>query len=252
MFLDPGFSNWNEKAWRMVAALRLKDPRVASALRRIPRHRFLSRGLWPTAYVDTPLPVGPEATISAPHMVAIQLELGDLQEGMKVLELGSGSGYVLALASLLVGPRGLVVGVEYEPSLVERSLKTLRGLGIRASELKKDPSGTETRPPPGAPAEEVRPVSTIATPESEPSEVRVLCGSGYHGCPTLAPFDRILVSYAGPNPEGEPWLEELKPEGKAVAPVELERYTELEVWKRSQGRWSMEKGPPCLFVRRKA
>ena len=194
MFLDPGFSNWNEKAWRMVAALRLKDPRVASALRRIPRHRFLSRGLWPTAYVDTPLPVGPEATISAPHMVAIQLELGDLQEGMKVLELGSGSGYVLALASLLVGPRGLVVGVEYEPSLVERSLKILRGLGIQASELKKDPSGTETRPPPGAPAEEVRPVSTIATPESEPSEVRVLCGSGYHGCPTLAPFDRILVS----------------------------------------------------------
>ena len=79
---------------------------VIMAMSRVPRELFVPEHLERRAYDDTPLPIGLNQTISAPHMVAIMCELLDLRPGMKVLEVGGGSGYHAAVMAVLVGPRG--------------------------------------------------------------------------------------------------------------------------------------------------
>ena len=72
------------------------------------------------AYTDRPQPIGHNATISAPHMHAMQLELLESavpKEGGKVLDVGAGSGYIAACFARMVGTSGKVVGVEHIESL---------------------------------------------------------------------------------------------------------------------------------------
>lgn len=66
-------------------------------------------------YADTPQSIGHNATISAPHMHAHALELlrDQLHPGARVLDVGSGSGYLAACMALMVGPTGHVVGIEH-------------------------------------------------------------------------------------------------------------------------------------------
>lgn len=78
---------------------------------------------------DTPLPIGYGETISAPHMHATCLELlrGHLRPGARVLDVGSGSGYLSAAMGLMVRDKGgFVLGVEKHPELVEESLANVR------------------------------------------------------------------------------------------------------------------------------
>ncbi|MCI4348513.1 MAG: protein-L-isoaspartate O-methyltransferase, partial [Thermoplasmata archaeon] len=83
---------WPERARTMVQALGPLPRRVAEAMERVPRHRFVPAGLANEAYDDTPLPLGfANSTISAPHMVGLMLEWAELAPGLHVLELGSGS-----------------------------------------------------------------------------------------------------------------------------------------------------------------
>ena len=91
---------------------------VISAMSRVPRELFLPVALQSRAYDDTPLPIGLNQTISAPHMVAIMCDLLDLQPGMTVLEVGGGSGYHAAVMAAMVGPNGMVYSVERKPELV--------------------------------------------------------------------------------------------------------------------------------------
>ena len=80
----------------------VSSPKVQAAMRRVPREEFLPEDLRNEAYVDSPLPIGDGQTISAPHMVAIMAEHLDLSPGMKVLEIGAGSGYHAAVCAELV------------------------------------------------------------------------------------------------------------------------------------------------------
>ena len=66
---------------------------VLEAMARVPRDRFVPAQLRDRAYEDLPLPIGFGQTISAPHMVAIMCDLLDIRPGMKILEVGGGSGY---------------------------------------------------------------------------------------------------------------------------------------------------------------
>ena len=70
-----------------------KDERVLSALNEVPRHVFLDSSFVEFAYSDQPFPIGAGQTISQPSTVAIQTELLSVERGMKVLEIGTGSGY---------------------------------------------------------------------------------------------------------------------------------------------------------------
>jgi len=79
----------------------IRDPRVLEAMRSVPRHEFVLEEFRDRAYEDYPLPIGEGQTISQPYIVAAMLEHLALRENDRVLEVGTGSGYVTALLSVL-------------------------------------------------------------------------------------------------------------------------------------------------------
>lgn len=79
------------------------DPRVAAALRQVPRHLFVPAQIAALAYHDTPLPIGFDKTISQPFIGALMIDLLDPQPGDSVLEVGTGLGYQAAVLAELAG-----------------------------------------------------------------------------------------------------------------------------------------------------
>lgn len=80
----------------------VKDPRVLTAMRTVPRHLFVEKKLQSSAYGDFPLPIGYGQTISQPYIVALMTEMLQVRPDHKVLEVGTGSGYQAAVLSVLV------------------------------------------------------------------------------------------------------------------------------------------------------
>lgn len=107
----------------------VKHADVERAMRECDRKHYVDSGI-PAAYAyqDSPLPIGYHETISAPHMHATCLELlrDHLTEGARVLDVGSGSGYLAAAMGMMVGDTGKVVGIEKHPELVEKSIANVR------------------------------------------------------------------------------------------------------------------------------
>src|ERR1700674_278786 len=100
----------------------ISDPRVLDAMLRIPRHQFVPDSYRSQAYEDHPLPIGDGQTISQPYIVALMLESLRLTPNDKVLEVGTGSGYVTALLAELAAQ---VFSVERHAVLAERARKLL-------------------------------------------------------------------------------------------------------------------------------
>jgi len=117
---------------RMVAAqieMRgVRDPAVLAAMRSVPRHRFVPESMRSQAYEDHPVAIGWGQTISQPYIVALMTELARPRPGMKVLEVGTGSGYQAAVLAEIVGT---VHTIEIVPELGNRAAKTLLELGYR-------------------------------------------------------------------------------------------------------------------------
>ncbi|MDD3310804.1 protein-L-isoaspartate(D-aspartate) O-methyltransferase [Pseudodesulfovibrio sp.] len=80
-----------------IEARGIADRRVLDAMRSLPRHKFVEEALASKAYSDGPLPIGQGQTISQPYIVALMSELLRAEPGMKVLEIGTGSGYQAAV-----------------------------------------------------------------------------------------------------------------------------------------------------------
>lgn len=134
----------------------LQDMRVLNAVRQVPRHLFIPQDLQQRAYSDSALPIGYGQTISAPYMVAWMTEELELQEGNRVLEIGTGSGYQAAVLAELGYVE--VFSIEIIPELAERAANTLRDLGYEDVNLKQ--------------------------------------GDGYFGWQENAPYDAIIVTAA--------------------------------------------------------
>jgi len=117
---------------RMVAeqveARGVKDPTVLAALRAVPRHRFVPAAEGRFAYDDGPLPIGGGQTISQPYIVALMTALARPKPGMRVLEVGTGSGYQAAVLARCVAE---VDTVEVRPELGHRAERLLRELGYK-------------------------------------------------------------------------------------------------------------------------
>ena len=116
---------------RMVESLRrrgIEDEAVLTAMAAVPRHFFLEKDFEDHAYEDKPFPIGCEQTISQPFTVAYQTAMLNIQNGDKVLEIGTGSGYQAAILSVL-GAK--VYTVERQEMLYFRSKVLLAELGFR-------------------------------------------------------------------------------------------------------------------------
>jgi len=87
---------------QQIATRGVRDPRVLSAMRDVPRHLFIPPPYDRSAYEDCPLPIGNGQTISQPYIVALMTELLRPGSSDNVLEIGAGCGYQAAVLSILV------------------------------------------------------------------------------------------------------------------------------------------------------
>ncbi|MBI2296064.1 MAG: protein-L-isoaspartate(D-aspartate) O-methyltransferase [Betaproteobacteria bacterium] len=108
------------------------DPRVIAAMGKVPRHEFAPPELRPYAYLDRPLPVGPDATISQPSLVAVMTDLLAIKHGEKVLEVGIGGGYHTAILAEMTPA---VFSVEFHAEVAQAAKRTLERLGYRSIEV---------------------------------------------------------------------------------------------------------------------
>jgi protein-L-isoaspartate(D-aspartate) O-methyltransferase len=131
--LDDFRTQREEMVRTQLADRGIHDPRVLNAMRQVPRHEFVPEVFQQGAYEDHPLPIGEGQTISQPYIVAAMLEHLTLHETDRVLEIGTGSGYVTALLSLLCAE---VYSVERHPQLAASAESTLRRLGYRNLKIK--------------------------------------------------------------------------------------------------------------------
>ena len=106
----------------------MTDERVLAAMLRVPRHEFARERYRHQAYEDHPLPIGEEQTISQPYIVASMLQALALNPTDRVLEIGTGSGYLAALLAELAVE---VVSIERHPALAESARSLLASMGYK-------------------------------------------------------------------------------------------------------------------------
>ena len=184
----------------------LTSKEVESAMLAVDRALFMPEGA--PAYEDRAYPVMSGQTISAPGVVAFMLEKMDIRQGMKILEIGTGTGYNCALLSRLAGPEGKVVSVEVLPELHELAKKNLSKIGF-------------------------------------PKNLELVLGDGSAGYPKEAPYERIIVTAGMPELNQE-LLSQLKPDGKIIAPVGGEHFQDLVLFDRKSGEY--KRILPVVFV----
>ncbi|KAF2033310.1 protein-L-isoaspartate O-methyltransferas-like protein [Setomelanomma holmii] len=163
----------------------IESNRVKEAMLKVDRAHFAPY----SAYEDSPQPIGHAATISAPHMHASACEslLTYLQPGSKVLDIGSGSGYLTAVFANLVGPIGTVIGIEHIQPLVD----------MGNTNMAKSEDGRRML---------------------DSGQVQFVKGDGRKGWLEGAPYDAIHVGAAAAEHHKE-LTEQLKAPGRLFVPV---------------------------------
>jgi protein-L-isoaspartate(D-aspartate) O-methyltransferase len=106
----------------------IRDERVLSALRAVPREKFFPDDSRQAAYADRAAPIGHGQMISQPYMVALMTHRLDVQPKHKVLELGTGSGYQTAVLARLAGE---VYTIERVKPLLDEAFERVLSLGLR-------------------------------------------------------------------------------------------------------------------------
>ncbi len=103
----------------------ITDDRVLDTMGDVPRHLFVAEDLWNEAYMDGPLPIGFDQTISQPYIVAFMTEVLKVEQQHSVLEIGTGCGYQSAVLSSLAKH---VISLERIKELAESAKRRLRKL----------------------------------------------------------------------------------------------------------------------------
>jgi len=157
----------------------LTSTTIEKAFLQVKREAFMNPAYKLMSYEDNAFPLIENQTISQPTTIALMLEELKAKPGHKVLEIGSGSGYVCALLEQIVGSKGKVFGIEVVKPLCELSKQNLK---------------------------------------SVKSKAKTYCKDGKKGLKQHAPFDRILISAATPEVPQE-LLNQLAEGGLLLAPV---------------------------------
>jgi len=168
----------------LIADGYLKTPAIIEAFKNIDRLDFVLDEYKNEAYVNAPLPIGFNQTISQPLTVAFMLELLEPKPNEKILDVGSGSGWTTALLAYLVGENGRVIGLERIPDLVALSEKNISKYNF----IKK-------------------------------GMVEIINSDGAKGYRKEAPYDRIIAGAAATGDVPIYWRRQLKIGGRIVAPV---------------------------------
>uniref|UniRef100_A0AC34PU91 Protein-L-isoaspartate O-methyltransferase n=1 Tax=Panagrolaimus sp. JU765 TaxID=591449 RepID=A0AC34PU91_9BILA len=163
------------------------NPRVQDAMLAVDRADFTDID----PYSDCPQSIGSNATISAPHMHAAALEALvdkiDPKNNPRILDVGSGSGYLTVCFAMLAGKNGKSIGIEHMPELVHKSI----------ANVKKHHSDM-----------------------IESGQIELVVGDGRLGYPEGAPYDAIHVGAAAPDYNTtQKLLSQLKIGGRMVVPV---------------------------------
>ena len=111
---------------QQIVARGVSDPAVITAMRHVPRHRFVLEGDALEAYGDYPISIGHKQTISQPFIVAFMTEALKLQPQDRVLEIGTGSGYQAAVLAHIVSQ---VFTIEIVEPLAKRAERILSEVG---------------------------------------------------------------------------------------------------------------------------
>ncbi|HNZ52031.1 MAG: Protein-L-isoaspartate O-methyltransferase [Candidatus Diapherotrites archaeon ADurb.Bin253] len=112
----------------LIKSLRAKGfkDNIIQAFCNVKREDFVSEGFQRLAYEDIALPLTNDQTISQPSTIALVLSLLKLRENQKVLEIGSGCGYTLALITEIIGEQGKAYGAEIVKELADLSVEKLK------------------------------------------------------------------------------------------------------------------------------
>ena len=125
---DTRFVGYRRKLIEEIRSHGIDDLELLQHFDRVPRHLFLPEGVWPRAYEDAPIPIGYQQTASQPSLQAYYLTLLQPTGDEKVLEIGTGSGYLTALLALMADR---VYSVERVRELSQRARKALDALELR-------------------------------------------------------------------------------------------------------------------------
>lgn len=181
----------------------------------VPRHLFLPDFPPERAYSLGPVVTHKDengvalSSASGLTIVVLMLKQLDVHPGMRVLEIGAGTGYNAALLSRLVGPEGTVVTVDI---LEEAALEAREHLAAAGC-----------------------------------SNVTVVCGDGELGVPERGPYDRIIVT-AGAWDLPEAWAQQLAPDGLLVVPLRMGGLTRTIKFERVNGYWRSLDLAECGFM----
>lgn len=119
---------------RQLETRDINDAATLAAMNNVPRHEFVPEARRRQAYTDSPLPIGFGQTISQPYIVAYMTQLLRLDPGMRVLEIGTGSGYQAAVLAEIVED---VFTVEIIPELARWGQENLRRTGYDRVRVKQ-------------------------------------------------------------------------------------------------------------------
>ena len=126
--------NERERLTRSVArSTGIRDPRILSSFRSVPREYFVPEEQSAHAYEDRALPIGQGQTISQPSMIALMFQALVPLAHERALEVGAGSGYAAALLGTLVRE---VFALELIPELAERGRENLARAGVENVSLR--------------------------------------------------------------------------------------------------------------------
>ncbi len=189
---------------RQIVTRGIQDVPTLDAMRSVQRHRLVPAEQLRNAYDDRPLPIGYGQTISQPYIVAYMTETIRPRPGMKVLEIGTGSGYQAAVLAEIVDE---VYTIEIVEALAQRSRRDLDALGYKNIHVRHGDGyyGWEEH----APFDAI--IVTAAAEYIPPPLIAQLREGGRMIIPVGAPFASQHLVLVEKMPDGRPKTQNLLP-----------------------------------------
>lgn len=129
---DHRFTGYRRRLIEEIRSRGVEDLEILQLFDQVPRHLFLPEGIWHRAYEDAPIPIGYQQTASQPSLQALYLSILHPMPYEKVLEIGTGSGFLTALLAKMADR---VYSVERVRELSARARKALDALGVMNAAL---------------------------------------------------------------------------------------------------------------------